>query len=99
MGFLQFEGVGVSGMSACVPRRIIHNYEYTEFFSQAEVKEVVDKIGIVERRFVDDKTCSSDLCFAAAERLISDMNIYFSDSGLSYASHFSNIAGTFRIVA
>ena len=75
MGFLQFEGVGVSGMSACVPRRIIHNYEYTEFFSQAEVKEVVDKIGIVERRFVDDKTCSSDLCFAAAERLISDMNI------------------------
>ena len=55
MGFLQFEGVGVSGMSACVPRRIIHNYEYTEFFSQAEVKEVVDKIGIVERRFVDDK--------------------------------------------
>ncbi len=38
MGFLQFEGVGVSGMSACVPRRIIHNYEYTEFFSQAEVK-------------------------------------------------------------
>jgi len=39
------------------------------------VKEVVDKIGIVERRFADENTCASDLCFAAAEKLIVDNNI------------------------
>lgn len=32
-------------------------------------------MGIYERRFVDENTCSSDLCFAATERLIADNNI------------------------
>lgn len=75
MAFLQFEGVGISGLSACVPKNIIKNYQYTDYFPADIVKEVVDKIGIVERRFVDKDTCSSDLCFAAAEKLISDMQI------------------------
>ena len=39
------------------------------------MKEVVDKIGIYERRFADENTCSSDLCYAAAEQLITDNNI------------------------
>ena len=38
-------------------------------------KEVVDKIGVKKRRFADENTCSSDLCFAAAEKLITEMNI------------------------
>lgn len=62
-------------MSGAVPRNVIRNYEYTEFFTSEEVKEVVDKIGIVERRFADADTCSSDLCFAAAEKLIADNHI------------------------
>ena len=40
-----------------------------------EVKEVVDKIGVYERRFADENTCSSDLCFAAAEKLFADNSI------------------------
>lgn len=39
------------------------------------MREVVDKVGIYERRFADAETCSSDLCFAAAEKLIADNNI------------------------
>ena len=72
MGFLKFSNVGISAMAACVPSRVINNYEYTSYFPADQVKEVVDKIGIFERRFVDDKTTSSDLCYAAAEKLISD---------------------------
>lgn len=75
MAFLAFEGVGITALAAAVPRRIIKNYEYTEFFPADQVKEVVDKVGIYERRFADDKTCSSDLCFAAAEKLIADNGI------------------------
>ena len=75
MAFLSYRGVGVLGMSACVPKHVIHNYEYTEYFPSEEVKEVVDKIGIKERRFVDENTCSSDLCYAATEKLISDLEI------------------------
>jgi 3-oxoacyl-[acyl-carrier-protein] synthase-3 len=62
-------------MSAAVPKRVIKNREYTEFFSKEEANEIVDKVGIEERRFSDEDTCSSDLCFAAAEKLIADNNV------------------------
>ena len=75
MAFLTFEGIGITAMAGAVPKHVIHNYEYTHYFPADQVKEVVDKVGVFERRFADEKTCSSDLCFAAAERLIADNNI------------------------
>lgn len=75
MAILNFSNVGISALSACVPSNVIDNYKYTQYFSEEEVKKVVDKIGVYERRFVDEKTCASDLCYAAAERLIVDNNI------------------------
>lgn len=62
-------------MAACVPKNTIDNYEYTQYFDKEDVKEIVDKVGIKQRRFAEKDTCSSDLCFAAAEKLIADMNI------------------------
>ena len=75
MAILQYEGVGIAAMSAAVPKRVIVNREYSEVFSKAEVDEIVDKTGIEERRFADVETCSSDLCLAAAEKLIADNDI------------------------
>lgn len=62
-------------MAAAVPHHVINNYKYTEFFPEEQVKEVVDKVGVFERRFADEKTCSSDLCYAAAEKLFSDNDV------------------------
>lgn len=75
MAYIQFEGVGITAMSAAVPKRVIKNREYTEIFTEQEANDIVDKTGIEERRFADVETCSSDLCFAAAEKLITDNNI------------------------
>ncbi len=75
MALLKFNNIGISGISAAVPKRIVDNYNYTSNFDKEIVKEIVDKIGIKERRFADSSTCSSDLCFAAAQQLIADMNI------------------------
>lgn len=75
MAFLTFDGVGVTALAAAVPRTVIENLKYTRYFPEEQVKEVVEKVGIYERRFADDKTCSSDLCFAAAEKLIADNNL------------------------
>lgn len=72
---LKFNNIGISGISAAVPKHVIDNYAYTEYFEKEEVKAIVDKIGIKERRFADAATCSSDLCFAAANKLIEDMKI------------------------
>lgn len=75
MAFLKFKGIGITAMAGAVPKRVVKNLTYTEFFPEDQVKEVVEKVGIYERRFADDKTCSSDLCFAAAQKLIIDNNI------------------------
>lgn len=76
MAILKFNNVGITAMAACVPKNIIDNYHYDlDLWPEEEVRKVVDKVGVVQRRFVDDKTCASDLCFAAAEKLIADNNI------------------------
>lgn len=75
MATIKFNGLGISAMSAAVPKNIIRNYEYTQYFSKEDVHDIVDKIGVYERRFVDNDVCSSDLCFAAAEKLFSDNDI------------------------
>src|SRR5436190_559145 len=75
MALLQFNNVGIVGMAACVPANTISNYSYTEHFSAEEAKEITDKTGILERRFALPGVTSSDLCYAAAEKLINDLAI------------------------
>ena len=76
MAIFTFEKVGITALAACVPRHIIDNYKYDlDIWPEDEVRQVVDKVGVFERRFVDEQTCSSDLCYAAAERLIEDNQI------------------------
>lgn len=82
MAYFSFSGIGITAMSAAIPRHIINNYEYTEFFPKEDVKQVVDKIGIYQRRFADADTCSSDLCYAAAEKLLNEQNVDRSDIDL-----------------
>lgn len=75
MAFLEFKDIGIAGLSAAVPENVIDNYQYTHHFSSEEVKEVVDKVGVKERRFAGEDTCASDLCFAAADRLLNEMEV------------------------
>jgi 3-oxoacyl-[acyl-carrier-protein] synthase-3 len=75
VALLQFNNVGIIGISAAVPKNIVDNYNYTQHFKKDIVKDIIDKVGIKERRFSNAETCSSDLCYAAAEKLIEDMNI------------------------
>ena len=72
---MKFQGIGISAMAGAVPSHIIENLKYTEFFPQEQVNEVVEKVGVYERRFADAQTCSSDLCFAAAQKLFADNDI------------------------
>ena len=72
---MKFSGIGIAAMAGAVPSHVIDNLKYTEFFPEDQVKEVVEKVGVYERRFADEQTCSSDLCFAAAQKLIIDNQI------------------------
>lgn len=76
MAIITYNNVGITAMAACLPKHVINNYQYDlDIWSEDEVRKVVDKVGVYERRFVDENTCSSDLCFAAAEKLIADNGI------------------------
>lgn len=83
MAILKYNNVGITALAACVPSNVIDNYHYDlDIWPAEEVKKVVDKVGVAERRFADDNTCSSDLCFAAAEKLIADNKINRSEIDL-----------------
>ena len=75
MAFLSYSNIGIAGIAACVPKQTIDNYHYTQYFPEDVVRKVVDKIGIYERRFADEHTCASDLCYAASERLVADLQV------------------------
>lgn len=75
MGLITFRDVGITGMAAAVPANVINNYEMDLYFNKDDIRGIIDKIGVKERRFADSETCSSDLCYAAAEKLLEDMNV------------------------
>ena len=72
MAFLSAKGVRIAGLSVAVPRKIEENRDYPQFSSE-EAEKFIATVG-VERRHVSDKLLSSDLCVAAAEKLIADLN-------------------------
>lgn len=82
MGLYKINQIDVIGISACVPRRTISNRtEFTEYYDPEELSKTIATIGVEERRLADSNTCTSDLCYAAAEKLICNMNINKSEIG------------------
>ena len=75
MATITYKNVGIKAIASCVPRNIINNKTLANILPEEEVDKTIENIGIREKRFVDADVCSSDLCFQAAERLISDNGI------------------------
>ena len=72
MAFLKFEGVRIAGVSAAVPRETERNAELPQFEGAPEALALfVENVGVRERRVSRERNvCASDLCCAAAERLL-----------------------------
>lgn len=75
MAILRYKNIGISAISACVPKNIEYNKDLGYFMSEDEIQKAIQNIGIEEKRIADKDVCSSDLCFKAAQKLISDNNI------------------------
>ena len=75
MAFLEFKNVRIAGLSAGVPCTIasnLHPAETDSISSKFSPEAFVEKTGVLERRMSYELT-TSDLCYAAAERLITDL--------------------------
>lgn len=72
MANITIRQVRVAGISTCVPKQVERNTSLTQF-NEDEIQKLIKMTGIEERRKVDDKTTTSDLCLKAAEKLIAEL--------------------------
>jgi 3-oxoacyl-[acyl-carrier-protein] synthase-3 len=72
MAYSRSSNVKLNGVAACVPSQVVENKDYP-FFKEGEYAKFVSSVGIERRRVVDPGICTSDLCFTAAEKLISEL--------------------------
>jgi 3-oxoacyl-[acyl-carrier-protein] synthase-3 len=89
MAFTSIHKVAVRGIAACVPSRIEYNKDF-QGLSKDTLEKYIDTVGVKERHCAihDGCICTSDLCFAAAERLIVDLGWAKEDIGLLvFVSH------------
>ena len=75
MATIRYKGVGITAMSACVPKNVFNNRDLTYLIPQEEIEKTIQSIGIEERRIADDDVFASDLAYKAAVKLMEDNNI------------------------
>ena len=74
MATFKIENVRIAGVSACVPQKVLINSDSRLFDSEEEKLKYIETVGVETRHVADDNTCSSDLCYAAAEKLFNDLS-------------------------
>lgn len=91
MAEIKFKSVGIHSLAACVPPRIERNDSLVGLIPEEDIYKTINNIGINEKRIADKEVCASDLCFQAAEKLISDNDIARdSIQGLIFVSQTSD---------
>ena len=75
MATIKFKNVGITAISACVPKKVISNADLKHLMPKETVEKMIKTTGIKEKRFAEKDVCSSDLCFKAAQKLIKDNNV------------------------
>lgn len=72
MGNFSVSGVALKGIAACVPKKTDHNKDYP-YLAEADISKLIEATGIEQRRIAPKEICTSDMCCAAAEKLIAEL--------------------------
>lgn len=72
MAFLEFKNVRIAGFSAGVPQRKVCNLDIKDISADYDSAAFVETTAVLERR-IDEALTTSDLCVAAAEKLLADL--------------------------
>lgn len=68
----EIKNVKVAGVAAAVPKNVVHSTDF-DFFTPEEAEVFNNTVGIKRRHLAPDDICASDMCFAAAEKLLEDL--------------------------
>jgi len=70
----QIKGVRLAGLASAVPRAASAAGESGKAFAPDDVQKISQSTGIERRHVSEGGLCTSDLCYAAAKQLLSDLN-------------------------
>ncbi len=73
MALFSLSGTRISGIAAAVPRNKVSNLDY-RWISKKERESLIKNIGVETRRVAEKGIATSDLCVAAAEPLLRELN-------------------------
>lgn len=65
----RIKNVGMKGVAMAVPENVVKTSDF-DFFSQEEAEVFDNTVGIKRRHIAPDNMCASDMCQAAAEKLL-----------------------------
>jgi 3-oxoacyl-[acyl-carrier-protein] synthase III len=66
--------VKIVGIATSVPSQVVSSAD-NSFFSSEDIEKITENLGFSKRRVVNIDTCTSDLCFFAANRLLEALEI------------------------
>ena len=68
----EIKKVKIAGVAAAVPENVVYTTDF-DFFAPGEAEVFNNTVGIKRRHIAPENICASDLCFAAAEKLVKDL--------------------------
>jgi 3-oxoacyl-[acyl-carrier-protein] synthase-3 len=74
MSIVRVENVRLAGLASAVPDFVRTVDDDVERFQSEDFRKIGESIGVTSRRIAPEGVCSSDLCVAAAERLLDELN-------------------------
>ena len=89
MAFQEIKNVAIKGIAAAVPERKEFNKDFPKL-SEEQLAQYIKTVGVIERRCAihDGSLCTSDLCYAAAEKLLDELGWNKEEIGLLvFVSH------------
>lgn len=89
MAFSEIKNVVIKGVAAAVPERKEFNKDFPKL-SEEQLEQYIKTVGVIERRCAihDGSLCTSDLCYAAAEKLLGELGWNREEIGLLvFVSH------------
>ena len=81
MASWKIDNVQIKGMCGVVPDNPVSSFDI-DLFSKEEAKIFAETVGIRQRYVAPEGICASDLCYTAAEKLISELQWDKSEIGL-----------------
>ena len=73
MAYMAINSVKISGVAACVPKRVEENVDLPFFANREEAEKVIASTGIARKRVCEKGVTSSDLAVPAVERMLADL--------------------------